>query len=54
MKMLVRYISLDGNNNSDLAHTVNYSAIFSNQREEFIQKISWQTDLAKVLRIGLH
>ena len=28
-------------------HVVRYSSIFTQQREEFIHKISWQTDLAK-------
>jgi len=43
----IRYISLDNNNNTD--GLVNYSTIFTQQREEFIHKISWQADLAKFI-----
>ena len=43
-----RYISLEERGGGVQGnHVVRYSSIFTQQREEFIHKISWQTDLAK-------
>jgi len=42
----IRYISLEDENNNGL---VDYSAIFTRQREEFIHKIAHHTDLAKFI-----
>ena len=43
-----RYISLEERGGGVQGNqVVRYSSIFTQQREEFIHKISWQTDLAK-------